>query len=119
MAANMTVYLNAREAVEAIEDIGIGEVAVQCFHALFVRVLADPRLLPQKRQFLLGLQSASAAHKGFGKGAVTVHEMLDSYASLTDALRRIKKAHPQLKVCKSAQGLALLIEQIEGCLKWA
>jgi len=119
MPANMTVYVDAREAMEAIEDIGIGEVAVQCFHVLFVRVLLDPRLLPQKRQFLLGLQSAGAAHKGFGKGAVTVHEMLDSYISLTDVLRRIKRAHPQLKICKGANGMALLIEQIEGCLRWA
>lgn len=113
-----TIHLNARDVAEAIEDIGIGEVAIQCFWNLFVRVLSDPMLLPFKQSFLLGLEATVQAHRGMGKGVVTMHEMLDGYAQLTDALRRIHRARPQMKIGKSSEGLRLLIEQIDGCLKW-
>jgi len=119
MAANMTVFLNAREAVDTMEDIGIGQAEVQCFNDLFVRVLTDPRFLPQKRQFLLGLQSAAAAHKGFNTGVIAADELCDSFFSLTDALHRIRRAHPQLKLGERKSGIANLIKQIESCLKWA
>jgi hypothetical protein len=104
---------------QAIEDIGAGEVAVACFLSLFVRVLTDPQLMEQKQQFLTGLECAVEARNGFGKGLVTISEMLDGYMSLVDSMVRVHRKFPRLRVAKAQNSLVELIGQFEACLQWA
>ncbi|MBU6453920.1 MAG: hypothetical protein KGS72_19230 [Cyanobacteria bacterium REEB67] len=110
--------LQAAEITQAIEDLGAGEVAVYCFWNLLVRVLADPRLVGHKRLFLLSLEAAVEARNGFGKGVVTVSEMLDGYTQLVDAMVRLRRAFPTLRVSAAPQSLLTLVQQFEHCLQW-
>ena len=113
--------LQAAEITQAIEDIGAGEVAVSCFWNLLVRVLADPQLADQKRLFLLSLEAAVEARNGFGKGVVTINEMLDGYTQLVDAMVRLRRTYPTLRVATGPQSqlsLLILIQQFDQCLRW-
>jgi hypothetical protein len=110
--------LQALEITQAIEDIGAGEVAVSCFWNLLVRVLSDPQLAGQKRRFLLNLEVAVEARNGFGKGVVTISEMLDGYTQLVDAMLRLRRAFPALRVSSAPESLLTLIQQFENCLQW-
>ena len=83
-----------------------------------MRVLADPRLVGHKRLFLLSLEAAVEARNGFGKGVVTVSEMLDGYTQLVDAMVRLRRAFPTLRVSAAPQSLLTLVQQFEHCLQW-
>ena len=119
MKMDLNRKLQIVEINQAIEDLGAGEVAVTCFWHLLVRILTDPQLVGEKKQFLASLECAVEARNGFGKGVVTISEMLDGYMTLVDSMMRLHRRFPQLRVARAKNSLVELIRQFESCLQWA